>query len=572
MAQNRGIYALLIGSGISSSAGIPTGWQITLDLIKRVSVLKGAEPGLDVEKWYRELTGKEPTYSALLDDLTSTAAERRAIIDSYIEVSEAEEDSGHRSPTNAHRAIAELVRSGFIRVIVTTNFDRLMENALRDVGIEPTVIASPDALNGAEPISHARCFILKLHGDYKDERILNTETELNEYPEKYGKLLERIFDEYGLIICGWSGVWDSALRSALLRAPNRRYPVFWTAREPLVGVAQDLASARGAKIIEIDGADAFFGNLQNNVKALESQSKLDPFSMDLLVRKCKKFLSKPEYKIQLTDLIAEQTEALFMITDKEDFKVKGKLDNAEFNSRALRYVSATEPVATICTALGKWGNGDDLAIVVEMIRGLCKVASKEGSGIVEFLDLRYFPAVLVTSAYSLGLTRAERWSELHSFLSSDAEMRPGTQARIVDRLFLTAWSVGHRWLNIEGYEKQNNALSNHLHDLLQVWSKSTIGPTSDFSEVYELSEIVGALCHFERNHIDDVRKNLASGHVEFVPVGRSCWRQTHERIFAMIENEPTKRDLLAAKFANGNPELFALFKDAYVFYVSKYRW
>jgi hypothetical protein len=40
----------------------------------------------------------------------------------------------------------------------------------------------------------------------------------------------------------------------------------------------------------------------------------------------------------------------------------------------------------------------------------------------------------------------------------------------------------------------------------------------------------------------------------------------------MIENEPTKRDLLAAKFANGNPELFALFKDAYVFYVSKYRW
>ena len=38
------------------------------------------------------------------------------------------------------RAIARLVRSGHVRVIVTTNFDRLMENALREEGIEPTVV------------------------------------------------------------------------------------------------------------------------------------------------------------------------------------------------------------------------------------------------------------------------------------------------------------------------------------------------------------------------------------------------------------------------------------------------
>jgi hypothetical protein len=29
---NRGVYAVLFGSGISRSAKIPTGWEITLDL------------------------------------------------------------------------------------------------------------------------------------------------------------------------------------------------------------------------------------------------------------------------------------------------------------------------------------------------------------------------------------------------------------------------------------------------------------------------------------------------------------------------------------------------------------
>ena len=59
-----------------------------------------------------------------------------------------------------------------------------------------------DALAGAEPLTHSRCYLLKLHGDYKDARILNTDQELSAYPESYDKLLDRIFDEHGLIVCG----------------------------------------------------------------------------------------------------------------------------------------------------------------------------------------------------------------------------------------------------------------------------------------------------------------------------------------------------------------------------------
>ena len=68
--------------------------------------------------------------------------------------------------------------------------------------------------------------MLKLHGDYLNTRIRNTPQELEKYPEEYNRLLDRIFDEFGLIVCGWSAEWDAALRDAIYRAVSRRYTTY----------------------------------------------------------------------------------------------------------------------------------------------------------------------------------------------------------------------------------------------------------------------------------------------------------------------------------------------------------
>lgn len=154
--ENKGVFAVLLGSGLSRSAEIPTGWEITLDLVRRVAKAQGVADQTDWAKWYSTTTGKEPNYSGLLEEIASTPDERRAILHSYIEPTDEEREQGKKVPTPAHHAIAALVRAGFIRVIITTNFDRLMENALREQGIEPTVVASEDALNGAEPLTHSQ--------------------------------------------------------------------------------------------------------------------------------------------------------------------------------------------------------------------------------------------------------------------------------------------------------------------------------------------------------------------------------------------------------------------------------
>jgi hypothetical protein len=53
----------------------------------------------------------------------------------------------------------------------------------------------------------------------------NTGEELSSYEDGIEHLLNQVFDEYGLIVCGWSGEWDIALRRALERFPAPLYDV-----------------------------------------------------------------------------------------------------------------------------------------------------------------------------------------------------------------------------------------------------------------------------------------------------------------------------------------------------------
>lgn len=74
-------------------------------------------------------------------------------------------------PTRAHHAVAKLVAGGWVKVVLTTNFDRPPERAVADAGVSMTVLASPDAVTGALPLVHAGPTLVKLLGDQFDPRI-----------------------------------------------------------------------------------------------------------------------------------------------------------------------------------------------------------------------------------------------------------------------------------------------------------------------------------------------------------------------------------------------------------------
>ena len=66
-ANNKGSYALLLGSGISRPAGIPTGWEITQDLIQKLAQMNNEKIETSPEEWFVKKYDTEPNYSDLLN-------------------------------------------------------------------------------------------------------------------------------------------------------------------------------------------------------------------------------------------------------------------------------------------------------------------------------------------------------------------------------------------------------------------------------------------------------------------------------------------------------------------------
>lgn len=563
--ENKGVFAVLLGSGMSRAAEIPTGWEITLELVRRVALAQGVKEQPDWAIWYRGKTGKEPDYSALLEELAASPEERRSILHNYIEPNEEDREEGRKIPTKAHQAIADLVHSGYIRVIITTNFDRLMENALRERGIEPTVVASVDALAGAEPLTHTACYVLKLHGDYKDARILNTEAELSSYPAAYDTILDRILDEHGLIVCGWSGEWDHALRAAFLRAPNRRYSVYWAARGALGGGAEVLVKHRDARCIQIENADGFFSELKQRVETLEQSQRQNPLSIDLQISSAKRFLAKPEHRIQLDELFAEETERVLVQLDHAEFSPDEEWGREQVRARVRRYEALTETLASMAGVLGRWGDDGEHALVVDIIRSLCAHAYKKGSGNPRYLGLRSYPAVLIMTTYGLGLTRAERWAAVHRLFTASIDRPFGEPVPVTETLFLSAWKGGDDdiWRKLEGLEQLRTPLSDHLLALASEWRKRFIGLTPDFELLFERFEFLGSLADFGRNEKAHVQDDLADHSrigLTWMPVGRVGWHIANaEKLVAEIQALPMKTALLQAGFGKGDPEFIDLF-------------
>ena len=559
--ENRGVYALLVGSGLSRAAEVPTGWEITLDLIRRVAMAQGEEDQADWVSWYREATGKEPDYSELVSELGLSREERRSILHSYIEPSVEDREEGRKVPTEAHHAIADMVRAGCIRVIVTTNFDRLIENALRERGVEPTVVASVDALKGAEPLTHTDCYLFKLHGDYKDARVLNTETELSDYPPEYNALLDRIFDEHGLIVCGWSGKWDHALQAAIMRSPARRYSMFWTARGTPGTGAADLIAHRDGRLISISDADNFFKTIRDHTETLARTHRQNPQSVDLLVNSTKRYLAKPEYRIPLDELLTSEAHSLLDKLESAALPTQDSWSAEEFQRRMAIYEAAAEPLARMVGTLGRWGEGGEFTNVIDIVRSILSHADRVGSGLTVWLNLRSYPAVLLFVAYGIGLVRAQSWGTLHHLLSESIESNDGTGSkRVVEKLFLWSWDGGNNdyWKNLEGFDKRKTPLSDHLCDLFAEWGKSFVGIVPSFDELYETWEIMGSLAYsecYELEHIQADFSNRNTLSFALMPVGRSGWDlQTRQRILERIQNNDLNLSLLEAGFGKGQRE------------------
>ena len=423
-----GVYALLVGSGLSSAAGIPTGWQITLDLIEKIKSLDdeaniiGNKSGDDSIEWYVNKYKKEPNYSEVIKCVAKTSGDRQKVLEEFFT---------NREPTAAHKKIAQLVKAGKIKVIITTNFDRLLEQALTAEGIEPHKIYNEDFLIGAQPLVHSGCTIVKVNGDYLDTRIKNTKNELKEYPVKLNEFLDTIFDQYGLIVVGWSGEWDKALYDAMVRVSNRRYSFYWAAyKDNIAQRAEELIEQKDGRVISINGADEFFKELADKVEGLDRLKRPHPYSVMMALELAKKYCRDDQYAMEWAELLNDEVEKIREYVTGSDYPYNSSYKNKTsivndivektlktnnqtidgFPDKTIKtlegFQSRTEILRRAALICGRWGTEKANRELMAVIRSL----TFEDVGFNETaIELRKFGAYLCFYWALTGLVEARQW-------------------------------------------------------------------------------------------------------------------------------------------------------------------
>ena len=528
---SRGVYAVLVGSGVSRGAKIPTGWEVTLDLIRKLARLEGEECDPDPEVWYRGKFKKEADYSEILDNLAKTPAERQQLLRGYWEPNEQEREDGDKQPTAAHRAIASLSAQGFVRVILTTNFDRLVETALRDQGVEPTILSTPDQVVGALPLIHTDWCVFKVHGDYLDTRIRNTPAELAEYPPEFDRLLDRIFDEFGLVVCGWSAEWDAALRSALARASSRRFTTYWAVLGEAGEEAQRLIRHRRAEVVHIEDADSFFGGVAQHVRSIEDFSTSHPLSTEAAVASLKRYLPEPRYRIQFSDLVDGAVERVVEVTSGEEFAVQGgpTPDKESVTARVRRYEAACSTLLAMATVGGFWAEEGHYMVWERALQRLGPTTLSGGYTV--WLGLRRYPATLLFYALGLGALAADRLRFVGRVFTASLHDEDRGQVPAVSVLPASCAKGGGEMGLLEGMERRYVPLSDWIHDTLRPHLERIIPSDDSYSLIFDKLEILMALGYERHRHYD----------WNWAPVGAFIYRHSNrEHIMGEIKESLSK--------------------------------
>lgn len=410
-----GVYALLLGSGVSTGAGVATGWGVVTELTRRAAAAGGTtELGedFDAEAWWEEHGDGQPLgYSGLLEALASTPAARRTLLAGFFEASDEDRAEGKKIPGPAHMAVAELVRRGSVRVIVTTNFDRLIEQALTDVGVQYQVVSSAASIAGMEPLPHAGCTVVKLHGDYAQLDQLNTVEELSAYAPEMGELLARILDEYGLVINGWSADWDHALVEAIQGARSRRYPLYWTSRSAPGAAASELVARHRAVTIERASADEFFPDIVSRLEALDSL-RAPQLTQAMAIAQLKRWLPDPLQHIRVHDLFMDEVDRIAAVLRERPLNQSWVLDGAFYEQAHDQLLEETDLLLHLLVTgiyYDREGAYDNLW--VQVLQGLL-TGKKTPSNTWEerWWNLEHYPALLamyVGVATSVAVGREE---------------------------------------------------------------------------------------------------------------------------------------------------------------------
>lgn len=245
-------FSFLLGSGASNSSGIPSGGELA-------------------DKWYHELENLEgdnlkewqSIHPGIEDDnqrarFYSEIYQRRFGHNPDRGYEELKYHMGGKFPSLGYFILAKIITETRNNIVITTNFDNLVEDAVRSFTDKTPFVAGHEQLAEYVTSHTERPIIIKLHRDLL-LKPFNTTGDTSCLKDAWRDTLQNILSASYLIVLGYGGN-DGSLMGFLTKLnPNKRKGIYWCIRreEDLNSEAQSVLQGQNDRIVIIKDFDEF---------------------------------------------------------------------------------------------------------------------------------------------------------------------------------------------------------------------------------------------------------------------------------------------------------------------------
>lgn len=333
-AKKEGGAILLVGAGISVSAGIPPAQKLM-----KIAIENFPDYFTKEEK---QLLKEEPSKLQYNDIMTKLSASQRKTLFNW-HIKGDEKNNIPKAKLNfAHLAIAELLKQKYIKRILTTNFDPLLINACYMVGMYPLPsIYDLGSVNQINPELFDDPCIIYLNGQHAGQVQRNTPSQLTQHKFILSKVIHSTGCKRPWIIAGYSGENDPLMEALDELRPYNNW-LYWLEYNSQISKNRShhfLELDEECKVINQCDADETFMEIAELLQCsldfierpeVELQNYLNEINFNTALTKGEKYKSQTERLVRvLSNKLDDYTRVDIFYTMLE------KLENDEFNDTNL---------------------------------------------------------------------------------------------------------------------------------------------------------------------------------------------------------------------------------------------
>ncbi len=252
-------FAFILGAGASFTSGIPTGQHLAQKWLKDLHLRECAD-GRSLDQWIAECwVGDGALTMQTAAERYPQIFERRFDGDREAGYAELEAAMEGKSPSLGYSLLAEIIQHTRHKVVVTTNFDNLVADALAMHAHQSPLIVAHESLAGFVRPQLRRPLVAKIHRDLYLHPI-NDAAGVSTMELAWKMALKKLFQYFTPVVVGYGGN-DGSLMDMLLGLDEGDIAgrMIWCYREdsPVPEKALKVLRKHSGLLVKIAGFDEF---------------------------------------------------------------------------------------------------------------------------------------------------------------------------------------------------------------------------------------------------------------------------------------------------------------------------